>query len=196
MRTLLTLFLILTGCSLAACTPAQIATLERLQGHTFTDESRSALAQLPDVPIRLPDRSTIELDGSITPPPPYTPFDGAKCPQWHETALQAGWGVEHMERLDHIMWRESRCQPEVHYKADPMTGSRGLAQINGFWCLKNRYEPHPAGYLGARGILNHCNDLFDPLVNLKAAKAIYDYGVERNQCPWRPWSTRSTRWCG
>lgn len=132
----------------------------------------------------------------IPPPAPlYVPPPEAQCPDWHGTALEAGWPVETLMRVDYIMWRESRCQPNAHYKADPMTGSRGLMQINGFWCLRNRYEPNPAGYLGAKGIINSCEDLFDPLMNLKAAKAIYDYGVERNQCPWRPWSTRNTRWC-
>lgn len=132
-----------------------------------------------------------------TPPEPkYTPPEDAQCGQWHEIALLAGWDIEHLDRIDYIMWRESRCLPHVHYLADPQGGSRGLMQINGFWCRKNRWEPNPAGYLGAQGIISSCEDLFDPLLNLKSAKAIYDYGTERGQCPWRPWSTRNTRWCG
>jgi hypothetical protein len=130
------------------------------------------------------------------PKPVYSPPEDAQCPQWHEMALLAGWEIEHLDRLDYIIWRESRCLPNAHNKADPVTGSRGLMQINGFWCLKSRWEPHPAGYLGNIGIINSCEDLFDPILNLRAGKAIYDYGVERGQCPWRPWSTRNTSWCG
>jgi hypothetical protein len=129
------------------------------------------------------------------PVPPYVPSPNAKCPEWHQVALDAGWGVEHLERLDYIIWRESRCNPAAHNKSDPMTGSRGGAQINGFWCLKNRYEPNPAGYLGAKGIITSCEDLFDPLMNMQSAKAIFDYGVGRNQCPWGPWSTKGSGWC-
>jgi hypothetical protein len=185
MRTILIALLV------SGCTPAVASSPDYVERH---DEPTF------DQPARIPEtaHATRGEHVQLTPPPEpvYVPFDGAQCPEWHEIALQAGWEIEHLERLDYIIWRESRCQPNAHYKADPMTGSRGLTQVNGFWCLKNRWEPNPAGYLGAKGIITSCEDLFDPLMNLQSAKAIYDYGVERSQCPWRPWSTRNTKWCG
>lgn len=117
----------------------------------------------------------------------------SKCPEWTPEALEAGWDEEHLYRLGYILWRESRCQPDAVNASDPNSGSFGLAQINGFWCRPSRY--HPEGWLQEQGVLDHCNDLHDPLVNLVAAKAIWDYGVERGNCPWGPWTTKNTRWC-
>lgn len=125
----------------------------------------------------------------------YRPPADARCPQWHQTAIDAGWPIIELRRLDHIMWRESRCQPTAHNPHDPQSGSRGLVQINGFWCRTNRYEPNPAGFLGALGVLEHCNDLYDPAVNLEAARWIYTYQVFNGRCGWLPWTTRQTRWC-
>ena len=55
------------------------------------------------------------------------------CPQWEAEAIAQGWPLDQLDRLDHVMWRESRCLPEAHNGADPTEyGSRGLMQINGF----------------------------------------------------------------
>lgn len=177
---------------LTACTPEQVAVIESHVGPLNAD-SRAALLALPDAPARLPDGRTVATDGKVS---GVVAPAGSKCPEWYSIALEAGWPASDWERVDYIIHRESRCDPRAHNRSDPMSGSRGGAQINGFWCKPNRYESHPAGYLGAKGILSTCEDLFDPLTNLRAARAIYDYGVERGQCPWRPWTTRSTRWCG
>jgi hypothetical protein len=91
------------------------------------------------------------------------------------------------------MWRESRCQPDAHNPTDPHGGSYGLMQINGFWCQPSRYNA--SGWLQAQGLLQTCTDLYNPYTNLLAAKAIYDYGIERGNCPWGPWTTRNTKWC-
>jgi hypothetical protein len=134
-------------------------------------------------------------------PPPQATLTAAKpgpasqCPQWHTAALSAGWDADLLERLDRIMWRESRCEPHVHNTKDPHSGSRGLTQINGYWCRRNSLNPHPAGWLGAEGVVTHCDDLFDVDINLRAAKAIYDYGVNRHRCGWGPWSTKGSNWC-
>jgi hypothetical protein len=60
-----------------------------------------------------------------------------------------------------------------------------LFQINRFWCLPNRYSPQ--GWLQAQGILDECEDLYDPMVNVRAMKAIFDYSVEANGNGWQPW---------
>jgi hypothetical protein len=141
--------------------------------------------------------TTTTTTTTIAPEPPYSPPEDSECPQWHQTALDAGWAVEDLPRIDYIMWRESRCFTDVHNAYDPMSGSRGVMQINGFWCRNTIYNkaPNGAGWLELQGILTHCNDLYDPLTNLIAAKAIWEYSEDRNGCGWLPWTTRNTRWC-
>lgn len=119
--------------------------------------------------------------------------DSFRCPSWEKTAVDAGWPVEHWDRLSYILYRESRCMSDAFNGDDPNSGSRGLSQVNGFWCRPSRYFPD--GWLQSAGVLSHCDDLYDPFVNLVAAKAIYDYGVDRGNCPWGPWTTRNTKWC-
>lgn len=177
--------------TLTACTPEQLATWTAETGIRLDARTEADLLALPDIPGRLPDGRTLHVDGKVT--GPVAPA-GSKCPQHYATALRAGWPASDWARLDHVMWRESRCQPTVWNRNDPMSGSRGVTQINGFWCKPTRY--YPEGYMQQVSVLNTCEDLFDPEVNLRAARAIYDYGIQRGQCPWKPWTTRSTRWCG
>lgn len=121
--------------------------------------------------------------------------EGLKCPEYYLLAKEVGWPEDQLERLDYVMWRESRCIPSVHNKNDPNSGSRGLIQINGYWCRKNSYTNHPAGYLGLNGVLESCEELFDPETNLIAGLEIYNYGIERHKCGWGPWSTKKSTWC-
>lgn len=102
------------------------------------------------------------------------------CPQWHQTALDAGWPQEQLSKLSYVMYRESRCNPESHNPDDPNGGSNGLVQINQFWCRPSKYWPD--GWLQTQGVLTTCDQLYDPTINLKAALAIwYNSG-------WSPWS--------
>lgn len=126
-------------------------------------------------------------------PPAYTPPEDALCPEWHETAMEAGIPEEDLKRWDYIIWRESRCLTDAHNTYDPMSGSRGLTQVNGFWCRPSRYFPN--GWLQDQGIVANCDDLYDPLTNFLAARAIWEYSEDRNGCGWLPWTTRKTRWC-
>lgn len=110
------------------------------------------------------------------------------CQQWVPLAIASGWPEDRavIEPLVNIMWRESRCSTESWYKVDPNGGSRGLLQINGFWCQPSRYWPD--GYLQAHGILETCDDLFDPAVNLRAGWALYNYSYNRHDGNgWHPW---------
>jgi hypothetical protein len=116
------------------------------------------------------------------PPAPPIPADW-QCAEWYDTTLDAGFSRDDWPAIGIIMWRESRCNPNVHNGSDPNTGSFGLMQINGYWCrggLRN---------LGW-GSGNHCLNMFDPATNLRAARAIADYDLERDRCPWTQWSTR------
>jgi hypothetical protein len=118
---------------------------------------------------------------------PKPPAD-ASCPQLWKTAIDAGWTKDLLPQLDIIMFRESRCNKMSHNPSDPMGGSYGLAQINGYWCRSTQYNP--SGWLQAQKILKSCEDLYKPIVNLRAAKAIYDYGVDKHGYGWGPWSTK------
>ena len=125
----------------------------------------------------------------------YRPPSDARCPQLHQLALDAGWPVHDLARLDYLMWRESRCDPQAFNRSDPNGGSRGLLQINSFWCKRHRWEPNPAGFLGALDVLTTCDELFDPATNLEAAHWIFTHVLFRHGCGWQPWTTRNTRWC-
>ena len=111
----------------------------------------------------------------------------AKCPQHWDTARAAGWAEKDLMTLDLIMNRESRCHPKAHNTTLNRNGSQdyGLTQINDrTWCLPNRY--HKNGYLQELRIIEYCKDLLTPLVNLTAAKALYDYS-EKTGSGFRPW---------
>lgn len=102
----------------------------------------------------------------------------AKCPQFWQTALNAGWSPMNLSVLDFLMWRESRCMTTMHNTDDPMGGSRGLVQINGSW----------TGWLKRAGIISDETDLFRPYRNLRAALAIYNYADGRYGKGWNPWN--------
>jgi hypothetical protein len=111
------------------------------------------------------------------------------CPEWHQAAAEAGWQLEHIAKLSYIMWRESRCDTSAHNTKDPTPdGSRGLVQINGYWCRKNTHNPE--GFLQKRGILQNCTELHNPATNLKAALAIWQYGRDLGRSGWGPWAVK------
>jgi len=111
-----------------------------------------------------------------------------KCGEWRELALAVGWPAEEWPTLSYVLHRESRCNIGSHNKTDPMSGSRGLMQINGYWCKPTKYSK--AGWLQDKGILSKCDDLYDPEVNLRAGLAIWQYGEDKHGCGWRgPWAT-------
>lgn len=124
--------------------------------------------------------------GGVVPPISITKHDlpepvdiaaSARCPQWWQTAVDAGWRQSLLPTLDYLMWRESRCNPASHNTDDPMGGSRGLVQINGFW----------TPWLAERGIVKRSGGLFGPYRNLRSALAIYNYADERHGNGFSPW---------
>lgn len=93
------------------------------------------------------------------------------CATLMPVALEAGFPVGELPMVDRIMARESACNPQAFNGSDPGSGSYGLMQVNGAaWCDGNTY--HPIGWLQEQGIVSSCDDLFDPLTNLRAAFAI------------------------
>ena len=89
------------------------------------------------------------------------------CPQWHELALSVGWPEEELPTLDKVMWRESRCTPDVYSHSN-----YGLTQIN-------QIHQDWVRELG----WNYPDDLYDPAKNLRFAYLLWaDDG-------WKHWKT-------
>jgi hypothetical protein len=121
---------------------------------------------------------------------PETIPDDRLCPQWWELARQTGWTEDLLPTLDYVIWRESRCDATAHNTTLNRDGSTdlGLTQVNDrSWCLPTRYYPN--GYLQTVGVLPTvgCEQLFDPTLNLRAAKAIFDYAQQTHGNGWQPW---------
>jgi hypothetical protein len=95
-------------------------------------------------------------------------------------AVEIGWPEEQLPKLSYAVYRESRCRPDQHNADDPMGGSNGLVQINRFWCRPSQYWPD--GWLQTQGVLDDCDELFDPETNLRAALAIWE------NSGWGPWN--------
>lgn len=115
--------------------------------------------------------------------------------RWIDLARSIGWPTEQLAHLDYVIERESRGKPDAWNRDDPMGGSRGLTQVNGFWCKRTKYNDHDAGFLAKAGVLDSCDDLFDPEVNLRAALTMWTYGVEEHGCGWGPWRTKGWNPC-
>jgi hypothetical protein len=119
-----------------------------------------------------------ELDDTIVPSVPTRDIT-PRCEQWWDTALSVGWDESELLQLGAIMYAESRCTPD----AISQTSDYGLAQIN--WTAHGER-------LSAKGITKQ--DLLDPVVNLREAKAIADFGLLAFGCQWQPWYM-SGSWC-
>lgn len=128
--------------------------------------------------------STTTSTTSTTAPPTPIVFPETPCQEWAPTAVEAGWPADPfvLHKLLTIMWRESRCQPLATSRHE----DTGLLQIHpNSWCRPNRYNE--IGWLQAQGVITDCAELYDPLTNLRAARAIYLYSEARGDA-WRPWA--------
>jgi hypothetical protein len=105
------------------------------------------------------------------------PYSSA-CEQFSALAINLGWPADQRTVLESVMFRESRCIPNAYNGKDPSGGSRGLMQINGFW----------TPWLTDAGIITEAENLLQADVNLRAALAIYNYGVDKHGYGWGPWS--------
>ena len=111
---------------------------------------------------------------SLTPLPTTTTTTAAPltdCQYALQLATQVGWPLEEMGTVARILYRESHCQADAFNPKDTAGGSYGYYQINGYWCRPNTYWP--TGWLQAQGILETCEQLFDPVINTKSALAIW-----------------------
>lgn len=103
------------------------------------------------------------------------------CSQVATLALAEGLPPSELETALKVAVRESRCTSDAFNAYDTNGGSYSIYQINGYWCQPNKYWP--IGWLQAKGIVETCNDLFDPTTNTRAMVAIW-----RNS-GWLPWTT-------
>jgi hypothetical protein len=111
------------------------------------------------------------------------PAPKTECQAALQIALNVGWPAKELATLARVLWRESRCSfGPVLNPDDPMGGSRGLMQINGFWCKPTKSNPVP--WLQQRGIVTDCEDLYGAETNLRAGLAIW-----RNS-GWHPWGIK------
>ncbi|MGA1753354.1 MAG: hypothetical protein ACO395_08360, partial [Pontimonas sp.] len=102
-----------------------------------------------------------------------------RCDEWMPLAREVGWAEEQLPKLSYVIYRETRCRPDQHNPDDPMGGSNGLTQINQFWCKPTQYWP--GGWLQTHGILDHCDELYDPRISLTASLALWE------NSGWSPW---------
>lgn len=97
--------------------------------------------------------------------------------QFAALAVNLGWPVAEYQTLVKVITRESNGIALAHNTDDPMSGSYGLLQINGFWCKGKN------SYLQKAGLITSCEMLLDPQTNLRAGLIIF------TRSGWSPWGT-------
>ena len=97
--------------------------------------------------------------------------------QFAALAVNLGWPVNEYKTLVKVIKRESNGIAIAHNTKDPMSGSYGMMQINGFWCRGAN------SYLQKAGLITSCKMLLDPQTNLRAGLIIF------TRSGWSPWRT-------
>jgi hypothetical protein len=153
---------------------------------------------LPTIPVvsvaQKPSEGVIRPDlGQVIPTTPTTTttLPDTKCAEWYPLFVETGFDPALWDWANMVLWRESRCRPDAH---NEKSNDLGLWQVNArSWCKPNKYNTHPAGWLGAQGIITDCEQLFDPATNMKAALAMYQYSENKNGTGmgWWPWRKTS-----
>jgi len=156
--------------------------------------SVSSMAFSLSIPLdELPEPVYPSTEGYVDPDPTTTTTVPAirpivvmtLCEKVRELARIVGWPKKELDTLVKIANRESRCTPRAHNKTRNVDGSEdyGLMQINDWsWCKPTRY--YVKGYLQQLGIIKTCDDLFNPILNLTAAYALFEYSDNT----WEQWN--------
>ena len=160
---------------LASCTPIQLEKYSEKTGINFTQEQIDLLTSLPDKSIEV-GADTIHPNGKVE---TSSAPSGSKCPEHYDEAMQAGWSPNDWSKLDKIIWRESRCQPDV-YNGRGRDNSYGLMQLN----MKAHRK-----WVGPLVDWDFTR-LYDPLTNLTIARELYNKAEAHYGCGWKPWSMR------
>lgn len=103
--------------------------------------------------------STVPATTVVTHVIPATtvPWPEGPCAEWYVTANVVGWPLDLLSVIGEIMWRESRCLPDV-----TGTGAYGLTQLQ--WSAHS----HWINDLGFSR-----DDLFNPAINLAVAWELF-----------------------
>jgi hypothetical protein len=137
------------------------------------------------------------------------PSQQFKCPKAMKVARQAGFPRRALPTLDRIVYRESKCEPKAvgwNYRSGTShkdcklskwqtyrkckavrSADFGLTQINDNSWLT---------YLRQQKIIKTRADLLNPLTNMKAAKALYDYSLKKGHGAWKQWDTKKPNGSG
>jgi hypothetical protein len=97
-------------------------------------------------------------------------YGEGRCPQWHDTAIAAGWTEADWPTLSRIIYAESFCAPDSW---NPIGGEYGHAA--GLAQIMNELWPEHCGITPEQ--------LFDPLLNLQCARHVY------SQQGWEAWAS-------
>lgn len=169
---------VLSGCTSTLTSAPVVSTVAPTTSTTTTTEATTTTAipttsavvsADPALAPALVQRTTVKSTGS------------QQCSEWVDLVLDVGWPAVHVETVQRLMFRESRCDPSQFNPDDPRGGSRGLLQINGHWCRPNPSYGIHVGWLQEHGLIDECDDLFDAEANLRSALLIWsEYGFE----PW------------
>lgn len=152
----------------SSCTLPQLTTYQSLTGDRLSPEREEALIGLADAPMRMADRSVIEVDGSITPAPPDSRDQVNALPYNHgDTAVvltafrlvtaDRGWTPEQT-----ASW-ETAVADIVHLEAGDCwnirNGGYRFARWDGAGCELSRNGGGAAGYGQITSVIFHipCN---------------------------------------
>lgn len=129
------------------------------------------------------------------PPRPEIPEGAWKCPQWFDTAMDAGWPLRLWHEVDHVMWGESRCNPSL--LTDWRSGPQFVNDYS-FGLLQHNVKPGIgtqamfAQFLGCPGPTGcDWSQMFDPYVNLRVGWDRYQFNLTASYtggCGWWGWT--------
>lgn len=109
------------------------------------------------------------------------------CPNMVNVLNTIAEEIGQRNRVDYIMWRESRCNTRAINEDDPYGGSLGLFQINQYWCKHSKSTGE--GFLKKRDVVDKCTDLYKPNISAEAFLEIYNYVDKRYGDGWIPWGS-------
>lgn len=169
---------LVAGCIAAAVTMLTLTALT--EGEASVTPATTTTTTPPTTTTTAPPNTRAIMEAGVptttttTTVAPSGGRDAYRHPDWIALAVSVGWpnDPDVLHVLDTVIQRESNGRPDAWNRSDPMTGSYGLTQVNGYWCSSTQYNPN--GFMQAQNIgLTTCADLFDPVVNLKAALVIW-----------------------
>ena len=141
------------------------------------------------------------------PADPPIVFRHGDCSWLPEMALKAGWKADQIAKLEQVALRESGCCPYrkggdivdkdcnvIGHDGSSHSSDTSVLQVNGV-----NYNPKRNPYAPICLQMKICTQepLFDPLINLKAGKLLFDYWEKAAGNGWIPWDPcNRTSTCG